>query len=336
MVSSFSTLFTVATAASLVIAAPQVQQRSNTTSASCGTVTQRKSWTALTNDEKKAYLDAELCLMNLPAKAGFPGAQTRWDDLQFAHINSTNVVHDVGGFLPWHRLYMYTHLTLLQTECNYTGVQPYWEELLDSDNLTASAIFDTEYGFGGNGNGTDECIIDGPFANITLHLGPIYEVTDHCISRSLNSDAIKWANQTYLDIVFAAQNYSAAWPLFSSWPHTAGHAAISGVMLDVTCSPGDPIFFLHHTNLDRLWWEWQAQDLSSRLTDMTGQNVPTAEYIAEMGIYNVTDSWLDYDGDNGGNMTTLNHTLSVLGLVPNATVADVMDIQGGLLCYEYV
>lgn len=107
-------------------------------------------------------------------------------------------------------------------------------------------------------------------------------------------------------------------------------------MLDITCSPGDPIFFLHHTNLDRLWWDWQAMDLPTRYTNMTGQNVPTAEYISSMELYNVTDSWLDYDGDNGGNMTTLNHTLGVLELVPNRTVADVMNIQGGFSCYEYV
>jgi hypothetical protein len=35
-------------------------------------------------------------------------------------------------------------------------------------------------------------------------------------------------------------------------------------------------------------------------------------------------------------MTTLNHTLSVLEVVLNRTVADVMNIQGGFLCYEYV
>ncbi|KAH8670203.1 hypothetical protein BGZ60DRAFT_527687 [Tricladium varicosporioides] len=329
----FSTIATSFLAASLVTAAPSVIKTSRSTT--CTTIEQRKSWRDMTNDEKKAYIDADLCLMSLPAKMGFPGAQTRWDDLMFAHINSTNVVHDVGGFLPWHRLYMHTHLTMLKEECNYTGVQPYWEELLDVSNLTASPIFDTVYGFGGDGNGTDNCITDGPFANMTLHLGPVYEVTDHCLSRSLNENAILWANQTYLDTVMAATDYSEAWPLFSSWPHTAGHAAIGEVMLDITCSPGDPIFYLHHTNLDRLWWEWQSQN-SSRLTDMTGQNVPTAEYIAQQGLYNVTDAWLDYDGDNGGNMTTLNHTLSVLGLLPNATVADVMDIQGGLLCYEYV
>jgi tyrosinase len=52
----------------------------------------------MTNAEKKAYIDADLCLMSLPAKMGFSGAQTRWDELQFAHINSTNVVHDVVGY----------------------------------------------------------------------------------------------------------------------------------------------------------------------------------------------------------------------------------------------
>jgi tyrosinase len=69
---------------------------------------------------------------------------------------------------------------------------------------------------------------------------------------------------------------------------------------------------------------------------MTSQNVPTTEYTSSMELYNVTDSWLDNDCDNGENMTTLNHSLSVLELVPNRTVADVMSIQGGFLCYGYV
>jgi tyrosinase len=122
--------------------------------------------------------------MALPATMGFPGAQTRWNDLMFAHVNSTNVVHDVGGFLPWHRMYSATHLYMIQTECNYNGVQPYWEELLDVNNLTASSIFDPITGFGDDGSGDDDSITDGPFANITLHLGPVYEATDHCLSRT--------------------------------------------------------------------------------------------------------------------------------------------------------
>lgn len=100
--------------------------------------------------------------------------------------------------------------------------------------------------------------------------------------------------------------------------------------------PGDPLFFLHHTNLDRLWWEWQAINLTSRLYDIAGNNSPRASFIDTFDLGYPTAAWYDYDGNSGGNVTTLNHTLSVLELWPNATAKDVMDIKVGYLCYEYV
>ena len=39
-------------------------------------------------------------------------------------------------------------------------------------------------------------------------------------------------------------------------------------------SPGDPVFYLHHTWLDKIWWDWQKQDLTGRLTEMGGPNKP--------------------------------------------------------------
>jgi len=44
-------------------------------------------------------------------------------------------------------------------------------------------------------------------------------------------------------------------------------------MQDVNLSPGDPIFYLHHTYIDKLWWEWQSEDLGRRLTDISGPNI---------------------------------------------------------------
>jgi tyrosinase len=41
-------------------------------------------------------------------------------------------------------------------------------------------------------------------------------------------------------------------------------------------SPGDPLFYLHHTWLDKIWWDWQKQNLSVRLTEMGGPNRPQA------------------------------------------------------------
>lgn len=37
---------------------------------------------------------------------------------------------------------------------------------------------------------------------------------------------------------------------------------------DPLTSPGDPLFYFHHTSLDRLWWIWQMQDPSARLYDI--------------------------------------------------------------------
>ena len=45
--------------------------------------------------EKSEYIQGELCLMSEPAKAGIPGAVTRWDELQYAHIAQASYVHGV-------------------------------------------------------------------------------------------------------------------------------------------------------------------------------------------------------------------------------------------------
>ena len=35
--------------------------------------------------------------MALPAKSGVPGATTRWDELQYAHIAQASYIHGVVG-----------------------------------------------------------------------------------------------------------------------------------------------------------------------------------------------------------------------------------------------
>jgi tyrosinase len=100
-------------------------------------------------------------------------------------------------------------------------------------------------------------------------------------------------------------------------PHNGGHRAVGGEMTNPISSPGDPLFYLHHTFLDRVWWRWQALDKENRVKDIAGYTSnpePPTGYV---------DAKLD---------TVLN----MYGVTPNATVADVMDIGGDLLCHEYV
>ena len=39
--------------------------------------------------------------------------------------------------------------------------------------------------------------------------------------------------------------------------HGGVHVWVGGAMGSVPTAPADPIFWMHHANLDRLWWQWQ-------------------------------------------------------------------------------
>lgn len=40
-------------------------------------------------------------------------------------------------------------------------------------------------------------------------------------------------------------------------PHGAAHTSFSGLISDIGRAASDPLFFLLHTNVDRLWAKWQ-------------------------------------------------------------------------------
>lgn len=108
-------------------------------------------------------------------------------------------------------------------------------------------------------------------------------------------------------------------------------------MANVAASIGDPLFFLHHTNLDRLWWDWQRVDPDAR-TYAIGplRNQPPESFLDAVGPLPAPGpEFLDYSGDNG-NVTTLNHVVWLADLEPNITLAEVMDLSNNLNCAEYV
>jgi tyrosinase len=78
----------------------------------------------------------------------------------------------------------------------------------------------------------------------------------------------------------------------------------------------DPLFYLHHGFVDRLWWKWQSEDPANRTYQLGGFSTQRSQ---------------------GGVLeeTTLDYVMSTYGIRPNVTVRDVMDIQGGYLCYTY-
>ena len=51
---------------------------------------------------------------------------------------------------------------------------------------------------------------------------------------------------------------------------SGGHSFISDVDNDLFTSPGDPLFWFHHAQVDRIWTIWQGQVLSTREAEIDG------------------------------------------------------------------
>ncbi|KAH7552005.1 hypothetical protein BM1_08867 [Bipolaris maydis] len=285
----FSMLFAI-----LALVPPVPVMASSNCTCTPETMKTRIEWANMAEADKHSYLKAVNCLIELPGQTGINGTLTRFDDMHAMYQVQAKEIHLVAQFLPFHRLYVQVYEQLVREECGYEGPTPWWDETRDAGNFMGSPPLDPDTGFGGNGTDPDGCVMNGPFANTTLHIGP-------------GQKQEKCHNLT---------NYLDFWKDTGFTTLGAGHSGIGGVMEDIDASPGDPLFYLHHAFIDRLWWNWLFEDLGNRLYQLGG---PSSQGPCE------------------GNCeeTTLDYVLTTYGIRPNVTVKDVMDIQGGYLCYKY-
>ncbi|KAG6828515.1 hypothetical protein H0H92_007732 [Tricholoma furcatifolium] len=293
----------------------------------------RREWRAIDPYQRFQYLEAVRCLQALNSTVPIPGARTRFDDFQGHHINLTTRVHSVGQFLPWHRWFIHAYSTALQKECNYNGPIPYWDWTIDTDPsnldlLRSSPIFDAHGGFG-NLPLVRAPVSSGVFAGYLLPFGtgPPPNITSHPLERGfdptmlqhLTAGAVKnTLNNTSFETFRIELEGRPVTPLPKI--HDSGHRAVGGDMGDTWSSPGeffdtplDPLFYLHHANLDRLWWKWQSMDFKNRLYQISGRSTQDPPYV------NVT----------------LNDTLPTEPIGRPVQIYEVMDIRNSFLCYSY-
>jgi len=122
------------------------------------------------------------------------------------------------------------------------------------------------------------------------------------------------SNMYWFQTVMEGQFAEGKWGV-----HAAGHFTISGDPAgDFYVSPADPTFYLHHTQLDRLWWIWQMQDLNKRLFDVTKTRTMANRPPSENGTL-----------DDFSNLGVLAGDVKVRDLM------STMGGMGGKLCYIY-
>lgn len=154
--------------------------------------------------------------------------------------NFFNGIHWAPQFLPWHRYF----LLLLEQDLQAIDsriVLPYWDwTRADSGNLDAEPW---KSFFGGRNN------TGGRFDHWTYTRAP------NDGGNSLPQLA---------DIVAELENKAnfTEYRVMECGSHVPGHTWTGGTMAGGE-SPLDPLFYLHHGNLDRLWAIWQRNNLGA-------------------------------------------------------------------------
>ncbi|KAH8653530.1 hypothetical protein BX600DRAFT_386442 [Xylariales sp. PMI_506] len=292
----------------------------------------RLEWQALADEAKASYLASVNCLATKQSRIGLSHS-TLYDDFSYVHATMNVQIHYVASFLPWHRWFVHIYEDALRFECNYTGPMPYWDWTQDAGSLPSAAVFspDERTGFGGNGNGSQtwppasnpltSCVTTGAVADLRPQY--FYNLRrPHCLNRFFSNlttngtdrwGAVQYSAARVSNILSNSTTFQVFAATLEDGPHATVHIAINGDMFPVS-SPNDPLFFLHHAQVDRLWWTWQQADPETRLLSYGGNK------------YEAPDT----------TPAELTDAMDFMGLSENMSVMRVMVTESVDLCYVYV
>ncbi|CAE6451562.1 unnamed protein product [Rhizoctonia solani] len=289
---------------STVLSAPTVARDE------CSKPSVRREWRNLSNEQKTAYHNAVKCIQKKGSVIDSGGrSQNKLDDFTYVHYELRDIVHRVAAFLPWHRWFLELHIEEL-TKCGYTDPMPFWDWTRDSGTAAkflSSEMFHPKKGFGSLGL-VEACVEDGPYANLQVNIP-----APHCLTRGFDPKTIEPKQWTKAEIrkIMDNSDYVNFWNQTERIPHDKIHNAVGGDLKE-HYSPNDPLFYLHHAQIDRMWTLWQGRN-KTRLYDYAGNTVQ-----------NTTT-----------NTALLNDMMPMLDLAESRNVEGFMDTQANGLCYTY-
>lgn len=256
----------------------------------------RKNHLDMTDSERRAFIDAVLELKRRGVYDEFVRLHIRMnssdyinkdDGPRYGHINP--------GLMPWHRQYLLEFEKALRW-VDPSVTLPYWD--WTTDRGTDSPLWGEDF-LGGNGRPGDGRVTTGPFAfangwrintsvvpdgpedpwlegNYThddrpyliRDLGGLGELsTAEELEETLALpvyDSPPWNHTSGYEPPFESfRNHVEGYAMFP-WEENIGklhgsvHVWVGGHMLYIG-SPNDPVFFLHHAFIDKLWALWQEE-----------------------------------------------------------------------------
>lgn len=210
-------------------------------------VVQRRSVNtmALNDPILVSYRTAVQAMKNLPSSD-----PRNW--IKQADIHKNFCPHRNWYFLPWHRAYLVAFERLCrQLSGNPNFALPYWD--WTANGQLPAAFATPTY------NGQPNPLYNATRSSQTVTIPAAYVGASRMSSIYAETSFEVFGSSRPPGQNSTAPNWQRAGGLegpLEQYPHDYTHGYIGGDMGQVALSPRDPIFWLHHCNIDRVWDRW--------------------------------------------------------------------------------
>jgi tyrosinase len=174
--------------------------------------------------------------------------------IRFADIHRNFCPHGNWYFLPWHRAYIASFERVCrQLSGRRNFALPYWDWTADrqfpavfaAGDRRTNPLFHPRPGVANGLRLADDMVGQGVISRVLN--SPDFEAFGSTRPRGQDSADARWQRRlgSKTELEFN--------------PHDGVHGAIGGNMGVVDLSSRDPIFYLHHANIDRIWNGWNRR-----------------------------------------------------------------------------
>ncbi|GAW10654.1 Di-copper centre-containing protein [Lentinula edodes] len=279
-----------------------------------------------------------------------------YDDIVYMHMDLNHIIHFTGLFLPFHRWYVQMYENALKEKCGFNGTSPYWNWAADASDVYGSTMFqdfDPVSGLGGWGNLSDDAQVpNGAFSDFKLSYPSYHTLRRNFtlqpyigLNPTLFTNPYEDANATFTqsEVDKMVNGFVGDYKGFQVYmegfegAHGSVHEILGGDLggtcpstAPANCTPGptfsanEPIFWMHHAMVDKVWYDWQTA------------NSANAGIFYGGSVQMIDNATIYAEYPNGGPpMLSLDSVMHADGMFEESTVGDVINTTAGILCYIY-
>ncbi|KAJ9060229.1 hypothetical protein DSO57_1033149 [Entomophthora muscae] len=190
-------------------------------------------------------------------------------NLTGTHLNNKNLIHGSAVFLPWHRHFLHIFQKEIR-KVDPSVVVPYWDWTRNSNEPHKSRVFEW---LGSDGVGKERCVkLGGKPLEVMIDDNG---VNPHCLRRKfdLGGKLSAFMGTSGIKKILKQRDF---WPFaerLEAQPHASPHDNLGGDMGSMS-SPNDPLFWLHHAMVDRIYTSWQFNNPNKYIPDGEDKPLP--------------------------------------------------------------